>query len=147
MCEFILHAAHRTYAGIQIGEYECQREHFNHLAGWKPNLQTSTFRHTISLSLPALPPLYPLVSSSHLTPFVSQGPIKSPLPPSLVHLSLPPSLSPSQMSPSFFCSYSQTTAPCGWFNFCGPHHHLYCSLWSLAGDDEACICVCACQCA
>lgn len=56
--------------------------------GWKPNLQTSTFWHTISLSLPALPPLYPLVSSSHLTPFVSQGPIKSPLPHPLVHLSL-----------------------------------------------------------
>lgn len=33
-------------------EYECQREHFNHLAGWKPNLQTSTFWHTISLSFP-----------------------------------------------------------------------------------------------
>lgn len=61
--------------------------------GWKPNLQTSTFWHTISLSLPALPPLYPLVSSSHLTPFVSQGPIKSPLPPSPAHLSFSPSLS------------------------------------------------------
>lgn len=89
--------------------------------GWKPNLQTSTFWHTISLSLPALPPLYPLVSSSHLTPFVSQGPIKSPLPPSSVHLSLPPSLSLflplSQMSPSFFCSYSLTGAPYRWFNF------------------------------
>lgn len=51
--------------------------------------------------LPAFPPcppashpsFYPPVSSSHLTPSVSQGPIKSPLPPSPQHLSLSPSLS------------------------------------------------------
>lgn len=62
--------------------------------GWKPNLQTSTFWHTISLCLPALPPLYPLVSSSHLTPFVSQGPIKipPPLPASPVYPPTPSSL-------------------------------------------------------
>lgn len=41
--------------------------------------------------LPYLPSSYPPVSSSHLTPSVSQGPIKSP--PSPQHLSLSPSLS------------------------------------------------------
>lgn len=99
--------------------------------GWKPNLQTSTFWHTISLCLPALPPLYPLVSSSHLTPFVSQGPIKIP-PPTSSLTSIPPHSLLSQMSPSFFCSHSQTGAPCRWFNFFGSHHrHLHCPLWSF----------------
>lgn len=41
----------------------------------------------------SLPSSYPPVSSSHLTPSVSQGPIKSPLPPSPQHLSFSPSLS------------------------------------------------------
>lgn len=95
-----------------------------------PNIHILT--HNLPL-FPALPPLYPLVSSSHLTPSVSQGPIKSPPPPPTpppLPSSLPrgtplsssfsPPLTLSQMSPSFFCSYSQTTAPCRWFNFFSP---------------------------
>lgn len=82
------------------------------------------------LSALPLPSSYPPVSSSHLTPSVSQGPIKSP-PPSFTTTPLSFSLSFSQMSPSFFCSYSCCRIPCGWFNFSGHRHHLSCSLCPL----------------
>lgn len=91
----LLHAwliVHCTW--FQIEEYECQREHFNHLAGWKPNLQTSTFWHTISLSPCRSPSLLPILRFHHL---ISHPPCHRDLlnPPSLLHqnTSLPPSLS------------------------------------------------------
>lgn len=119
--------------------------------GWKPNLQTSTFWHTISLSLPTLPPLNPPVSSSHLTPFVSQGPIKSP----------PPSLTGALLSLSHSSSLSLK---------CHLHFSVHilrlvlpvdglillalvatsgahCALCGLQqGDDEACVYACVRQC-
>lgn len=107
-----------------------------------PNIHILT--HNLPLPFPlSLPPSYPPVSSSHLTPSVSQGPIKSPLPPSPEHLSS--SLSFSQMSPSFFSSYSHHRVPRGWFNFSSQCRYLccpLCSLWQgMMGPEFVCMSV------
>lgn len=106
--------------------------------GWKPNLQTSTFWHTISLSLP---PLYPpsTLWFHHLISHPScHRDLLNPTPPSPVRLFLSSSLS-LKCHLHFPVHILGLVLPVDGLILPGPRRHLYgspCSLRSPAGDDE-----------